>query len=82
MDLCSSDDLFHLHEPKVAGERSIAEQSFGHTAPRLFNKSAAEIMQHETGDSLREYLKTFFFQLAYDVEGGCMTAVYILRLCF
>ena len=74
MALRSSDDPFHLCEPRAIGERSFAERSFSYSAPRLYNKLPVEIKQLETVDLFKRHLKTYFFLLAYDVESGCMTA--------
>ena len=61
MSLRSSDDLYHLCEPRVVGESNFANRSFSYVAPRLYNKLPLSLKQIKSVDTLRNSLSHFSF---------------------
>ena len=68
MSLRSSDDLYHLCEPRAVGENNFANRSFSYAAPRLYKKLPLSLKQIESVDTLKKLLKSFFFSQAYDLS--------------
>ena len=68
MSLRSSDDPYHLCEPRAVGESNFANRSFSYVAPRLYTKLPLSLKQIESVDTFKKPLKSFFFSWAYDLS--------------
>ena len=64
--LRSSDDPYHLYEPRAVHERVFAERSFVYTAPRLYNRLPILVKQQTSLQDFKTHLKNFLFSQAYD----------------
>ena len=78
MSLQSSDDPYHLCEPRAVGESNFANCSFSYVAPRLYNKLPLSLKQIESVDTFKKQLKSFFFSRAYDFSDHTVREEYAL----
>ena len=78
MSLWSSDDPYHLCEPRAVGESNFANRSFSYVAPRLYNKLPLSLKQIESVDTFKKQLKSFFFSRAYDLSDHTVREEYAL----
>ena len=78
MSLRSSDDPYHLCEPRAVGESNFANCSFSYVAPRLYNKLPLSLKQIESVDTFKKQLKSFFFSRAYDLSDHTVREEYAL----
>ena len=78
MSLQSSDDPYHLCEPRAVGESNFANRSFSYVVPRLNNKLPLSLNQIESVDTFKKQLKSFFFSLAYDLSDHTVREEYAL----
>ena len=78
MSLRSSDDPYHLCEPRAVGEGNFANHSFSYVAPRLYNKLPLSLKQLESVDTFKKQLKSFFFSRAYDMSDHAVREEYAL----
>ena len=78
MSLRSSDDPYHLCEPRAVGESNFANRSFAYVAPRLFNTLPLSLKQIESVDTFKKQLKSFFFSWAYDLSDHTVCEEYTL----
>ena len=78
MSLRSSDDPYHLCEPRAVRESNFANRSFSYVAPRLYNKLPLSLKQIESVDSFKKQLKSFFFSRAYDLSDHTVCEEYAL----
>ena len=78
MGLRSSDDPYHLCEPRAVGESNFANRSFSYVAPRLYNKFPHSSKQTESMDTFKKQLKSFFFCHAYDLSNHTVREEYAL----
>ena len=78
MSLRSSDDPYHLCEPRAAGESNFTNRSFSYVAPRLYNKLPLSLKQIESMDTFKKQLKSFFFSRTYDLSDYTVREEYAL----
>ena len=78
MALRSSDDPYRLVEPRAIQGHSFADRSFSYVAPRLYNRIPLVIRNLSSVESFKRHLKTFIFERAYNCEGRCLTAEYVV----
>lgn len=78
MCLRHSDDPYRFLEPRAVGRSSFVERSFSYAAPRLYNKLPLELKCVESVGEFKSKLKTYFFQLSYDVERQELSSDYRL----
>ena len=78
MSLRSSDDPYHLCEPRAVGESNFANRSFSYIAPRLYNKLPLSPKQIKSVDTFKKQLKSFFFSRAYDLSDHTVREEYAL----
>ena len=72
MSLRSSDDLYHLCEPRAVRKSNFANRSFSYVAPNHMLK------QIESVDTFKKQLKSFFFSRAYDLSDHTVREEYAL----
>ena len=78
MALRSSDDPYHLTEPRAVGERPFAARSFSYMAPRLYNRLPVSLKQLDSVETFKKHLKSFLFSRAYDLVEGVVSDDYRL----
>ena len=61
MSLWSSDNPYHLCEPRAVGESNFANRSFSYVAPKLYSKLSLSLKQIESVDTLKKQLKSSSF---------------------
>ena len=79
MSLRSSDDPYHLCEPRAVGESNFANCFFSYVAPRLYNKLPLSLKQIESVDTFKKQLKSFFFSQACDLSDHTVREEYALE---
>ena len=78
MSLRSSDDPYHLCDPRAVGESNFANRSFSYVASRLYNKLPLSLKQVESVDTVKKQLESFFFYRAYDLSDHTVREEYAL----
>ena len=76
--LRSSDDPYHLYEPRAVGERVFAERSFVYTAPRLYNRLPMVVKRQTSLEGFKTQLKSFLFSRVYDTVNCTVSEAYRL----
>ena len=78
MGLRSSDDSYHLCEPRAVGESNFANLSFSYVVPRLYNKLPFSLKQIKSVDTFKKQFESFVFSLAYDLSDHAVREEYAL----